>query len=59
MWSWKNPGTPFRVLIIPETSRTLINGLAAKMLVWNILRNFGGLKALFVPAVPKRLTSRP
>jgi hypothetical protein len=59
MWSWKSQGTPFRGLITPEQSRTLINGLAAKMLALNILRNFDGLKALFVPSVQKKLTGRP
>jgi hypothetical protein len=59
MWSWKGQGTPFRALIILEHSRALINGLAAKMLALNILRNFDGLKALFAPAVQKKLTSRP
>jgi len=29
------------------------------MLALNILRNFDGLKALFAPAVQKKLTSRP
>jgi hypothetical protein len=59
MWSWKSQGTPFRALIILEHSRTLIDGLVAKMLALNILRNFAGLKALFAPAVQKKLTSRP
>jgi hypothetical protein len=44
---------------ILEHSRTLIDGLVAKMLALNILRNFAGLKALFAPAVQKKLTSRP
>jgi len=59
MWSWKSQDTPFRALIILEHSRTLINGLAAKVLALNILRNFDGLQALFVPVVEKNLTSRP
>jgi hypothetical protein len=59
MWLWKSQGTPFRALIILERSKTLINGLAAKMLALNILRNFDGLKALFVPVVEKRLKSHP
>jgi hypothetical protein len=47
MWSWKSQGTPFPALIILEHSRTLINGLAAKVLALNISLNFDGLKALF------------
>jgi hypothetical protein len=58
MWSWKSQGTPFWALIILEQCKTLINGLAAKLLALNILLNFDGLKALFAPAVRKKLTSR-
>jgi len=58
MWSWKSQGTPFRALIILEHSRTLINGLAAKVLALNLLRNFDGVKALFAPVVEKKRTSR-
>ena len=59
MWSWKSQGTPFRALIILEHSRSLINGLAVKVLVLNLLRNFDGRKALFAPPVGKRPPSRP
>jgi hypothetical protein len=59
MWSWKSQGTPFRALIILEHSRTLINGLAAKVLALNLFRNFDGRKALFAPAVGKRRSRHP
>ena len=59
MWSWKSQGTPFRALIILEHSRTLINGLAAKVLALNLLRNFDGRKALFALPVGKTPPSRP
>jgi hypothetical protein len=58
MWSWKRQSTPFRALIILEHSSTLINGLAAKVLAFNLLRNFDGVKALFAPVVEKKRTSR-
>ena len=35
-----------------------MNGLAAKVLALNLLRNFDGVKALFAPAVEKKRTSR-
>jgi len=54
MWSWKSQDTPFRALIILEQSRILINGLAAKMLSLNILRNFDGLKAFFCPGCAEK-----
>lgn len=54
----EEPRHPFRVLIFLEHSRTLINGLAAKVLALNILQNFDGLKALFAPVVEHKLTSR-
>jgi len=59
MWSWKSHGTPFRALIILELSRTLINGLAAKLLALNISGNFDGLMDLFAQVVGKSPTNRP
>jgi len=59
MWPWKSQDTPFLALIILEHSRNLINGLAAKVLALNLLRDFDGRKALFAPLVGKRPPSRP
>jgi hypothetical protein len=59
MWSWKSEDTLFRALIIPKHSRTLIDGLAAKVLALNLLRNFDGQEALFALPVGKRPPSHP
>jgi len=58
MWLWKSQGTPFLALIILEHSRILIDGLAVKMLVLNILQNFDGRKASFCPGCGEK-TDKP
>ena len=58
MWSWKSQGTLFPALIILEHSRILTTGLAPKVLVLNLLRNFDGRKVLFARVVGKRPPNR-
>jgi hypothetical protein len=54
----EEPRHPVSGIDYPRTFQvTLINGLAAKTLALNILRNFGGLKALFAPVVEKNLNN--
>ena len=49
MWSWKSQDIRFPGLIILEHSRSLMNGLAAKMLALIILPDFDGQKVSVAP----------
>ena len=50
MWAWKNKDTGFLAFTILERSRSLTNGLAAKMLVSTTLPSFGGQKLSAAPS---------
>jgi hypothetical protein len=58
LWLWESQSTPFPVLIILEHSRSLMNGLAAKMLALTTLRKFDGRMVSFAQVVDLRVGSR-
>jgi len=58
MWQWKIQNIRYPRLIIPEHSRSLMNDLVEKMLVFIILSDFDYQKVSVVTVVEVLLKSR-